>query len=83
MGNIFIDMYSSRNGYSNMDIRCVCGKCGDSYKPGAGSYSLRTSCRFHDFDENGECKQCHQYKNHIRSNCYHYKGKTCWESMTS
>ena len=52
-----------------------CKKCDDTFRNKCGGYSERTSCRFHDLDKEGECKNCH-IKNPI-GNCYHVK-KISW-----
>mgnify|MGYP006159453705 FL=1 len=57
--------------YNNLE---VCYKCNDSFyyrKP------RRTSCRFHDFDKNGQCIVCHKDKN-THGNCYHLKKVKYW-----
>ena len=53
-----------------------CEKCNDTYCARHGSYSDRTSCRFHywekDLDGRTICRDCKKYLNEIVShNCYH------------
>ena len=48
-----------------------CSKCGDIYNTTHGKYSERTSCRFHELDENNYCRGCRRFI--IKGqNCYHY-----------
>ena len=60
-----------------------CDKCDDKYYSRYGSYSDRTSCRFHfwEKDENGivMCRDCKKMHSEIGShNCYHIsKGNIC------
>jgi len=56
-----------------------CDKCNDKYYARYGSYSDRTSCRYHfwERDEDGivVCRDCKKCPPEIRShNCYHVSG---------
>ena len=60
-----------------------CDKCSDKYCARYGSYSDRTSCRFHywEKDKNGiiMCRDCKKMPSEIGShNCYHVsRGNDC------
>ena len=49
-----------------------CSKCNDIYTTTHGRYSERRSCRFHQFNKDGFCIGCRQYKKDTSANCYHY-----------
>ena len=53
-----------------------CTKCNDRYSARYGSYSDRTSCRFHLWEEEPDgsivCRDCKKNPSEIHShNCYH------------
>ena len=52
-----------------------CKKCHDTFRNSCGGYSQRTSCRYHELDNDGYCLVCHEYN--PRGNCYHIK-KYSW-----
>ncbi len=60
-----------------------CDKCSDRYYARYGSYSDRTSCRFHFWEKEADgkviCRDCKKTPSEIRShNCYHIsKGDVC------
>ena len=40
-----------------------CYKCDDRFKvDSGGTYSQRKSCRYHNFDNNNVCRDCHEHK---------------------
>ena len=82
MGNVLVNAFNpyDQPQYKNFDLKVICGKCGAPYKPTHGTYSERRSCRYHHI-EDGECKYCHDKDGDLRGNCYHYKKKTCWDSL--
>lgn len=53
--------------------KVVCGKCGDKYHPTYGGLSVRKSCRYHNIDKHGFCKDCNILEPH--RNCYHIRKK--------
>ena len=77
MGMCFSDCYS----YSydtpteSKPTYAVCYKCYDNFKvDSGGGYSIRRSCRLHNFDDNGFCIDCHEHKDNLkRLTCYHVK----------
>ena len=52
-----------------------CYKCDDRFKvDSGGTYSQRKSCRYHNFDNNNVCRDCHEHKEQLTSyTCYHIK----------
>ena len=58
----------------NLPNYYTCYKCNDTFKVDTGGYSNRRSCRYHNFDNNNFCKDCHEFKHKITSfTCYHVK----------
>lgn len=66
----------------NYNKKVICYKCDYGYFPDkGGSYSTRMSCRYHHFNENNFCLNCHKFKKKcIKSHCYHVK-KSEWCSQ--
>lgn len=61
--------------------KITCYKCNDNfYSDKIGIYSQRKSCRFHDFNEKGICKNCHSSEMLCASGCFHVK-KRYWYSF--
>ncbi len=72
MGNLCI------RDQSKYHTKITCYKCGDKYYSDRGGiYSQRRSCRFHDFNEKGVCKNCHLSNMLCSSGCFHVK-KVKW-----
>ena len=75
MGNLCI------RDQSKYHTKITCYKCHDKYYSDRGGiYSQRKSCRFHDFNEKGVCKNCHSSKMLYSSGCFHVK-KVKWYSF--
>jgi hypothetical protein len=56
--------------------KVTCYKCGDKfYTDKTGLFSQRKSCRFHDFDKNGVCINCHEKNLYCNHTCFHVKKK--------
>ena len=54
----------------------ICDKCNDTF---TAKKRDRTSCRYHRYDENGECIHCHiNILNKSTQNCYHDAKRTRW-----
>lgn len=76
MGLCFSDCcyIDNKNGINHKIIYKKCYKCNDTFKIHTGGFSERRSCRYHNFDNNGVCKDCHNHKDNLTSfTCYHVK----------
>jgi len=77
MGNLCL-VSDERINYVNNKV--ICYKCGDKfYTDSGGTYSHRKSCRYHDFNDKGVCKNCHLSETESVKCCYHIK-KLNWYS---
>jgi len=66
---------------SNYRDKITCYKCNDNfYSDNVGIYSQRKSCRFHDFNKKGICKNCHSSEMLCDYGCFHVK-KRHWYSF--
>lgn len=75
MGNLCIREQSNGQDYW---YKITCYKCNDKfYSDSGGIYSQRRSCRFHDLNEKGVCKNCHLSNMLCSSGCFHVK-KVKW-----
>ena len=77
MGNLCI------RDQSKYHTKITCYKCNDKfYSDRGGIYSQRKSCRFHDFNEKGVCKNCHLSKMLCNSGCFHIKKRKWYACLT-
>ena len=60
-----------------------CWKCEDTYYPPYGGYSLRYSCRLHQFDESNICLDCGLKDGTSNQNCYHLPEKKVLKCVIS